>query len=88
MLHDIDAFSVQEVPCGCGMISKRDLFAGTIVLKEKPIAILRASTLQAAGAQVWPELAELRKQWHLNRCWPEEIEAPPEVIQRFAGTLR
>lgn len=85
MIHDIDAFEVRHSEkSGYGMVAGRDLFQGTIVLREKPIAILRASVLQEAVADLWPELTELRKEWHEKRSWPEEVHAPPVVIQRFA----
>lgn len=85
MIHDIDAFEVRHSEkSGYGMVAGRDLFQRTIVLREKPIAILRASVLQEAVADLWPELTELRKEWHEKRSWPEEVHAPPVVIQRFA----
>ena len=84
-LHDTGAFTVVAVPgAGMGMIASRDLFKGSVVLRERPIAILRAATLQEAAAELWPELSKLRKEWHANRSWPDEVHAPPEVIERFA----
>ena len=42
MIHDIDAFEVRHSEkSGYGMVAGRDMFQGTIVLREKPIAILR-----------------------------------------------
>ena len=77
MLHDIEAFVIRPVACGLGIVSQRDLFTGTVVLKEAPI--LRAATLQAACAEVKPELL------YPSSHGPEKIPAPPEVINRFAG---
>ena len=35
MLHDIEAFVIRPVACGLGIVSQRDLFTGTVVLKEE-----------------------------------------------------
>ena len=86
LCHDIGAFDVCAVGrCGYGMVSARDLFQGTVVLRERPIAILRAEALQAAADEVWPTMSEFeRQEWYRERSIHNELQAPPEVIQRFA----
>lgn len=83
MLHDIGAFDVCAAPScgGYGMIARRDLFQGTVVLRERPIAILRASTLQEAAAQVRPELVCADQS---SSPFAHKIDAPSDVIARFA----
>ena len=84
--HEIGAFDICETESsGFGMVARRDLFQGTVVLRERPIAILRATNLQGAADEVWPRLPEFKKQqWYLERFSHDDLQAPPEVIERYA----
>ena len=78
---------VVEPGAGYGMRATHALPRGTVVLREKPLASMRADDFQTSLESLWPELQSLRAHWHKTRQWPDEIHAPPEVIQRFAARV-
>ena len=83
--HNADLFDVVAVPkCGYGMRATRDLFQGRTILTEHPIVILRSAVLREGLDSLWPELRGLRKMWHEQKYWPDEVHVPQDVKDRFA----
>jgi len=76
---------------GFGLRATRDLPLGTVVLRERPIAVLRASELRHVIGQDPPlerlvaSAADEASAFSDAQYWPAPTHASAEVIERFAS---